>query len=297
MIQELLRAEPELFRGLGAAARLALYALALGAAGLALFDLGFGRRLPAGERARLRRVGAFLAAGGAVAALAWLATQVGLASDGDVLDTEVWRLLAAMPPGLSVAAALSGYAVLGFGMARPAPGAALAQVTGIIIVAVSFALVGHTTQHAPRLLLAGTLVVHLLGAAFWLGGLWPLARAARVQRPEQAAHLVEAWARAASVIVPILSVVGLVLAWAIVGSLEALFGTRYGWTLLAKVALVSVLLSFAAWHRFRLTPDLAAGVPGAGPRLSRSIIAETAVMALVLWAVSELTATSPAGDG
>jgi copper resistance protein D len=39
---------------------------------------------------------------------------------------------------------------------------------------------------------------------------------------------------------------------------------------MAKVALVAVLLGFAAWHRFRLTPALAARAPGAGARLAHS---------------------------
>ena len=60
---------------------------------------------------------------------------------------------------------------------------------------------------------------------------------------------------------------------------------------------VGVLLGFAAWHRFRLTPDLAANTPGAGRRLARSIWWEAAVMLIVFWAVAEMTSTSPQGDG
>ncbi len=49
----------------------------------------------------------------------------------------------------------------------------------------------------------------------------------------------------------------------------------------------------AAWHRFRLTPALAAGAPGAGRRLSRSVMAEAAVAVLVLCAAAELVSTPP----
>jgi len=297
LIQELLRAEPDLFRGLGAAARLALYVFALSAAGLALFDLGFGRRLIVAERARLRRVGTWMAVGGVAVALAWLTTQVGLASDGNALDAEIWSMMVTMPPGLSVGVAMIGFAVLGIAMGGAGPWVPAAQALGAVLLAVSFTLVGHTTLHPPRAVLAALLVVHLLGAAFWLGGLWPLARAARTQPPADTAALVEAWARTASWVVGSLVAAGLILAWVIVGSLGALFGTRYGWALLAKVALVTLLLGFAAWHRFHLTPALAMGAPGAGQRLARSIAAEAVVMGMVLWAVSELTATSPMGDG
>lgn len=66
---------------------------------------------------------------------------------------------------------------------------------------------------------------------------------------------------------------------------------------MTKLALVGVLLGFAAWHRFRLTPALAAGTPGAGRRLAVSIGWEIAVMVLVFWAVAEMTSTSPQGEG
>ncbi len=296
MIQELLRADPDLFRGLSAAARLALYALALGAAGLALFDLALGRRLARAERALLRRTGAWLSVGGAATALAWLTAQVALASGGSPLDGETWSFVAGMPPGLSVWAAVAGFGLAGVGLALTGPAATAAQALGAVLIAGSFTLVGHTTQNAPRALLAGLLIVHLLGAAFWVGGLWPLARAARLAPPAEATAIVEAWARVATWLVAALAAAGLALAWWIVGSLGTLFGTRYGVALLAKLALVTLLLGFAAWHRLRLTPALAVGAPGAGPRLSRSIYAEAAVMALVLWAASELTATSPMGE-
>ena len=60
--------------------------------------------------------------------------------------------------------------------------------------------------------------------------------------------MVEGWARAASWIVVGLVVAGVTLAWLLVGQLDLLVTTAYGWALLAKVALVGVLLGFAAWH-------------------------------------------------
>ncbi|MFC0387233.1 copper resistance D family protein [Muricoccus vinaceus] len=137
---------------------------------------------------------------------------------------------------------------------------------GILAVAGSYTAVGHTTQHGPRALLAAALTVHLLAVAFWAGSLWPLALTSR-RGGAAAAHLVDRWAHAASWIVGSLVLTGAVLAWFLVGSLEVLLTTAYGWALLSKVAPVGVLLSFAAWHRFRLTPELAADAPGSGRRL------------------------------
>ena len=71
--------------------------------------------------------------------------------------------------------------------------------------------------------------------------------------------------------------------------------SKYGWALLAKVAYVAVLLGFASWHRWRLTPALSAGAPGAGRRLARSIAFEAVVAFLVLYAAAEMVSTSPEG--
>jgi putative copper resistance protein D len=55
---------------------------------------------------------------------------------------------------------------------------------------------------------------------------------------------------------------------------------------------VELLLGFAAWHRFRLTPALAGSASWAGERLARSITAEAVVALLVLWATAKLVSTS-----
>lgn len=145
-------------------------------------------------------------------------------------------------------------------------------------------------------MLATALVVHLLAAAFWAGSLWPLLVASRRAGP-RAARMVEGWARAASWVVAGLVLAGAALAWLLVGQLDLLVTTAYGRSLLIKVALVSALLGFAAWHRFRLTPALAAGAPGSGTRLATSIGWEIVVMVLVFWAVAEMTSISPRSDG
>ena len=80
-------------------------------------------------------------------------------------------------------------------------------------------------------------------------------------------------------------------AW-LLGGFSPLLASAYGLTLVAKVALVTGMLGLAAYHRFRLTPALATGAPGAGRRLARSIQVEAALAFLVLWTVAELTAVS-----
>ena len=168
------------------------------------------------------------------------------------------------------------------------------MAAGGVLACASHILLGHTTQAGPRPLLAGLLLVHLLVAAFWIGSLPPLAWAARREGP-RAARLVEDWARIAALAVPALVAAGLLLAWWLLGGVRQALVSRYGWALLAKLTLVAVLLGFASWHRWRLTPALAAGAPGAGRRLARSIAFEAVVALLVFYAAAEMVSTSP-GD-
>ncbi|MBB5694403.1 copper resistance D family protein [Muricoccus pecuniae] len=293
MILELLRPEPEWLRFASSGLRVAYYVACLGTAGLVLFAIGFGRRQIRQDVAACRRMTVAMALAGLAFSLAWLAAQVALASGGDPFDTEVWDMMLMSRPGVSVLITWAGLAAMAcaawFGRA-----AAVVGVAGVLTVAASFTAVGHTTQHQPRLLLAAALVLHLGGVSFWAGSLWPLALASKRGGPE-AARLVEAWARVAAWAVGGLVVAGALLAWLLVGRLEVLVGTAYGWALLAKVSLVGALLGFAAWHRFRLTPALAANAPGSGARLAASIRWEIVVMVLVFWAVAEMTSTSPQG--
>ena len=295
MILELLGPGSDPLRALSVALRLAYYVACLGAAGLAIFTMGFGRLQEASDVASCRRLTLALVAAGLASSLAWLAAQVALASDGDPFDAEVWDMMLASRPGISVLVTWAGLLTMALATWTGRIAWPLAAV-GVVAIAVSFTQVGHTTQHQPRWLLATALGVHLLAAAFWAGSLLPLMIASRQAGP-QAASLVEGWARVASWVVAGLVVAGGTLAWLLVGQLDLLVTTAYGWALLGKVALVGALLGFAAWHRFRLTPALAAGAPGSGGRLAASIGWEIVVMALVFWAVAEMTSTSPRPEG
>ncbi|MBR0667055.1 copper resistance protein [Roseomonas hellenica] len=265
----------------------------LGGAGLAFFALLFGHRMVAEDTARLRRWAAGAALLGIAAGLGGLAAQVGMLMGGEtLLDAAAWGILLLSPAGASYGVGAAGLllvAALAFG-GRWAP---LAAAGGVLTCA-SYALLGHTTSLAPRPLFAALLLIHLMVAAFWIGSLPPLAWAARREGP-QAASLVEGWARIATLAVPVLAAAGLGLAWWILGDAGQILGSWYGRALLAKMMLVAALLGFAAWHRFRLTPALAARLPGAGARLARSIAAEAVVAVLVLYAAAEMVSTSPAG--
>ena len=293
MILTLLRTGEVGWGGLAVALRAAYYAGSLGGAGLAFFALLFGARREAVDGARLRRWAAGAALLGLVAGVGVLAAQEGELTGGEtLLDAEVWGVVLASRAGASYG--LGGVGLLLVASLGLGPRWTGVAAAGGVVVCAGYALLGHTTELAPRPLLAGLLLVHLLVAAYWVGSMPPLAWAARRDGPG-AARLVEDWARIASVAVPVLVAAGLLLAWRILGGVGELLGSWYGWALMAKVSLVAVLLGFAAWHRFRLTPALAARAPGAGARLARSVAAEAVVALLVLWAAAEMVSTSPDG--
>ncbi len=160
---------------------------------------------------------------------------------------------------------------------------------GAALVALSYAQVGHSLGE-PRWLLAALLAVHLLAAAYWVGALWPLHRGARLP----GATVLHRFGTIASITVAILIVVGGTFAYLMIGDLAGLFGTAYGLTLLAKVAVVGLLLGLAALNKLRLVPAVAAGRPGAADALRRSIGWEMAAVAVILLATATLTSiTTP----
>ena len=149
-------------------------------------------------------------------------------------------------------------------------------------------------------------VLHLLAGAAWIGGLLPLAlllaTAGRHQGTAWAAVARDATARfsalgIASVITLLAS--GIVNAWILVGSFHALFVTDYGQLLLFKLAVVAVMLVFAAVNRLWLTPRLAR-LPGHPTRLealaqlTRNSVIEIALGFLVFAIVGMLGTLHPA---
>lgn len=155
-------------------------------------------------------------------------------------------------------------------------------------VAVSFAQVGHSLGE-PRVALAALLVLHLLAAAFWVGALAPLRRAAL---SPMGADVLHHFGKIAAFGVAALIVAGAALAYFLSGSLGALFGTAYGLGLIAKVGIVSILLGLAALNKVRLVPALRAEEPGATQALRRSVSWEMLAVALILLATATLTSVT-----
>lgn len=290
MIGAFLAGEGLGWAAVGVALRAFWYAGGLVGSGLAFFALLHAARQDEADRTRLRRWAALAAGVALVAGFGWLAVQVLVLTDGaSVLDAEAWGIVAESRSGLAFGVGAAGLLLVA--LLQVGHAGTLLPALGGLLFAGSHALLGHTTMLAVEPLPEALVAVHVAVAAWWVGSLFPLAWAARRMGPTAAA-LVEGWARAATVAVPVMTAAGLGLSAWLLGGFAPLLTSAYGVTLIAKVALVTVMLGLAAHNRFRLTPALASGSPGAGGRLSRSIQVEAVIALLVLWAVAELTSVS-----
>ncbi len=172
---------------------------------------------------------------------------------------------------------------LGFGVAACLlAGAALASAAGL--------------SHAAamgRPVWLGSLLLHLLAAGAWIGGLVPLWLVLRRESIAVAELTARRFSALGFVCVAVLLATAALQGLVLVGSWRGLFGTDYGWMALAKAAGFAAMLGLAARHRFRLMPSMRVNTAMAGT-LRRSVLAELAVGAAVVLAAGLLAQMEPA---
>ncbi|MEV6169566.1 copper resistance protein CopC [Streptomyces sp. NPDC051954] len=221
------------------------------------------------------------------------------ATYADVLTTEPGIALAAR--GLLwvlAAVVLSALLQGGAGTSR-SPGwrvGALAVALGLLRTT---GMRGHNAEGTEPTWGAIADLVHLLGAALWIGGLVMLTVAVLPRRePGELAAVVSGYSRLAAVSVAAIAAAGLVLAWQVVGSYDALLHTSYGQLLLIKTAVLGAVLVAAQcsrqWVRTRL--DLAVLLRGDAATMRPfgfSVAAETGLVLVVLAVTSLLVTADP----
>lgn len=132
--------------------------------------------------------------------------------------------------------------------------------TGAAIAPLGFAITGHSRTMSPAAVAYAADAAHLIAGAVWLGGLVALLSLLRFRRRRDdvvgAGDAVARFSGLAGATLAAVMVAGLALGWIEVGGLEALRSTTYGRLLMAKVAVVGLVVAGAAWNRFRLVPVL-----------------------------------------
>jgi putative copper export protein len=297
MILEYLQPDPSLLDGLTVVLRALYYVATIGAAGLAVFAIGFGHRLEPEETARLRRTLLAAAAAGLVLSVAALGLRVLVLTAGaSVTDPAVWAAVLRSRIGDAFWLRSIGLVMVA-ALAMPwRAGPAVAAVGAALIIG-SYAAMGHSMLYRPRQEIAALVVLHLGVVAFWAGSLPPLLWIARRRDGAAAAALIRDWSRAATIAVAAMIATGLLLGWYLTVRLDRIFAAWHGWALAWKVLVVLAALGLALRNRLRHTPALARGESGAGARLAASIRMELAVVLLAFYAAAELVSVHPVDYG
>jgi copper transport protein len=157
---------------------------------------------------------------------------------------------------------------------------------------VALAASGHASAAGPFWLTRTAVFVHAVAVAYWIGALVPLLALLR-ERNAPVRGILQAWSAGAAISVAALALTGGALAFVQVPTLAGLVETGYGRILLAKLAVVAVLLALAGANRFWLTPSFGRSGRRAEARLMTSTAAELALAAIVLGLVGLWRFTPP----
>jgi putative copper export protein len=160
-------------------------------------------------------------------------------------------------------------------------------LSGAVLVAVSFALIGHAAVAPSKWGLMPLIVLHLAVVCFWFGSLMPLILVVRAESGNLAARVVERFSGIAGPVVPLLMASGLVVAAVLLWGRWNSTGA-YGLGLLAKLLLFGVLMGFAALNKWRLGPALAHD-GNARRRFLLAVAIEAGILGLVLMGTATLT--------
>jgi copper transport protein len=153
-----------------------------------------------------------------------------------------------------------------------------------LVLVATFSVAGHPSAASPAALGVALDAVHLVGVSLWLGGL-----AGVLVASPPAERVTLRFSSLATVAVPVIVVTGGWQTWHLLGGIDDfadLTATDWGRTLLAKLALVVVLVTLGAISRWLIRAD----GPGAVRRL---VVTELVVGGLVLALTAGLVATPP----
>jgi putative copper resistance protein D len=141
-------------------------------------------------------------------------------------------------------------------------GGAVALLALAIGALVPPALTGHAATGDYHHSASVSLAVHVVAVSLWVGGLVAIATYAGGRAPHLG-RVTQAFSPLAGACAVAVAATGVLNGYVRLPAPTDLVTTRYGWLLLAKAALLVVLLAFGRRHRRRTLPEVAAGRPGA----------------------------------
>jgi cytochrome c oxidase assembly factor CtaG/putative copper export protein len=186
--------------------------------------------------------------------------------------------------------------------ARTTRGSTVALLAALVAL-VPPTLTGHSAAAGSHELAVASLLVHLLAAGLWVGGVGALAWAA-LAGTDSLRFAVPRFSTLAAWCFVAVALSGLVNAAVRLGGFSPLVTSRYGALVLAKVAALGVLGAFGWWHRQRtIAIQTTRALTTSGRRTAARLFltvasAELVVMAsTVALAVGLSRTPTPAGDG
>lgn len=170
----------------------------------------------------------------------------------------------------------------------------------LIASVLTLVLSGHTRTREPMWLMMLSDAIHVVVGAVWLGGIILLTLGLRglwhgegFSTADQSAAVVSRFSTLAGYTALLVIVSGLAMAITILDSLDALWNTTYGVTLLIKVGLVGIVAALAAVNRFRLIPRIQADANNALSRLRRIVSLELVILVVVVGVTGSLVHENP----
>ena len=260
----------------------------LQAAGVSLFIVAFGRHL-ADSATSIRRTGAWSAFAAGPLLLAQFSIEAARMADdwSGIADTALQSLAMTSSNGAVLGSRVLGLCLVAVGLRQNTSRGRVVSMIGVVLIAGSFALTGHTSEHRLRALLAPLLFIHVLIVAFWFGSLLPLYLATQRETASRAAQAVEAFSAVATWLVPTTAVAGLAMTLVFVRNFDA-FRHPYGALLIGKAAAFTALMGLAALNKWRLAPAIATD-ERVGPTFRRSLAMEYSLITTVLVGTAVMT--------
>jgi copper transport protein len=157
-------------------------------------------------------------------------------------------------------------------------------VTALLLLGAAFAASGHASAAMPQWLARPAVFIHGVSIAMWVGSLLPLMilLKGRQSGPDRVIASLLRFSRFIPWVLLLLLVSGIILALLQLSGWSSLWTTDYGRILSAKLILVAVLLAVAAVNRYTLTSGVLKGETDARLWMKRLIVAELALVILVL---------------
>jgi copper resistance protein D len=272
-----------------AVARILSFVALFQATGAAIFLAMFGESVVR-AKARIQQIGsiaAFLAI--ALVLTHYLLEAALMAGElAGITDASLQRMVLESPTGRMLGLRLVGLLLIALSIRSTRRFSEVVALAGAAVTLASFVVIGHTSIHPDRPMLALLLLAHLFALAFWFGGLLPLYTMSAREPLRVASEVIDAFSAIALWLVPGLLIVGLLMATLLMPSL-AVLDEPYGRLLTAKGMGYALLMLLATANKWRFAPAIQRGEAPAVRAFQRSVVIEFALIVVVLGITAVMT--------